>query len=81
MNSYNNSKKSKNTEPWWKKRRIETDVIQLPRDVRVLEKKGEPRKREKYKIMERKYKIREKGLTVILEELKQGIVAKKAKVN
>ena len=43
-------------------------------------KSGEIRKEDKYRRLEEKNKIRTKGLTTVIEELKQSILAKIAKV-
>ena len=34
-------------------------------------KRGEIKKKERYKVIERKYRVEKKGLNVVLEELKQ----------
>ena len=75
-------RETRNAEPWWK-RRIQRDIKRLQKYIGVLERKkrGELRKRGKYKMLERRYKIKGKGLNVVLEELKQRTAAKKAKVN
>ena len=68
-------------EPWWK-RRLGKDMQQLRKDINILErmKRGEIRKEDKYRRLEEKYKIRPKGLTTVIEELKQMVLAKIAKV-
>ena len=43
-------------------------------------KSGEIRKEDKYRRLEEKNKIRTKGLTTVIEELKQRVLAKIAKV-
>ena len=43
-------------------------------------KRGEIRKEDKYRRLEEKNKIRTKGLTTVIEELKQRVLAKIAKV-
>ena len=55
---------------------------QLRKDINILErmKRGEIRKEDKYRRLEKKYKIRTKGLTTVIEELKQRVLAKIAKV-
>ena len=72
-------KKSK--EPWWK-RRLEGHVKHLNRDLgrinTIIEKKSV---KEKYKDeLERKYKIRRRGLQVVKEEIRQKIKAKTGKI-
>ena len=67
--------------PWWK-RRIERDIKTLNKGIGVLERKnrGELRREGKHQMLERKYNIKCKGLAVVMEELKQRTLAKKAKV-
>ena len=67
--------------PWWQ-RRIEGDVKIIRKYINMLEriKRGELRKRGKMEQLEKKYNIREKGITVVMEELKQRILAKAAKI-
>ena len=43
-------------------------------------KRGEIRKEDKYRRLEEKYKIRTKGITTVIEELEQRVLAKIAKV-
>ena len=71
----------RNTELWWK-RRIVNDIKQMQKDLAILERKRrrELRREGKYKVLERRYNLKTKGLTVVIEELKQRIIAKKAKV-
>ena len=71
----------RNKEPWWK-RRIVDDIKQIQKDLAILEckRKRELRWEGKYKLLERKYNLEAKGLTVIVGELKQRVIAKKAKV-
>ena len=66
---------------WWK-RKIKGSIEELRRHLNILERnrRGELRKKEKYNELTRKYKIREKGEAVILEELKQRLQAKAAKL-
>ena len=54
---------------------------QLRKDINILErmKRGEIRKEDKNRL-EEKYKIRTEGLTTVIEELKQRVLAKIAKV-
>ena len=68
-------------EPWWK-RILGKDIQQLRKDINILErmKRGEIRMEDKYRRLEEKYKIRTKGLTTVIEEPKQRVLAKIAKV-
>ena len=70
--------------PWWK-RRIEEDIKQLRKDINILErvKKGQigARKESKAKLVEEKYRVKRKGLITVIEELKQRILAKVAKLS
>ena len=68
-------------EPWWK-RRINQQIAQLRKDVSRLERwKGNELGSERIKCeLKNKYKIEAKGLSMVIEELKQRIIAKAAKV-
>ena len=70
-------------EPWWKKR-IESDITNLRRDINRLERerRGEARGKRKRKIKElnTKYRVKKKGINLVIEELKQRLIAKKTKV-
>ena len=70
-------------DPWWK-RRIEGDIKSLRQEVNILERErnGELHYegKRKYKGLEKKYGIRRKGLSTALEELKQRMIAKSAKL-
>ena len=70
-------------DPWWK-RRIERDIEQLRKDINLLErvKKGQVtgRKESKVNIVKEKYRVERKGLSTVIEELKQRIIAKSAKI-
>ena len=76
-------KQGKKKEPWWK-RRIEGDIKQLKKDINLLErvKKGAmgSQKEAKAKLLQEKYRVKKKGLTTVIEELKQRILAKSAKI-
>ncbi len=78
-----NIKKGKKEEPWWK-RRIEGDIKKLKKDINILEreKRGQTgvRGKRKVKSLGDRYGIKRKGLTTIIEELKQRLVAKAAKI-
>ena len=67
--------------PWWQ-RRIEGDIKRIRKDINLLEreKRGELRKSGKMEQLEKKYNIKGKGITTVLEELKQRILAKAAKI-
>ena len=74
----------KKKDPRWK-RHIEEDIKQLKKDINILErvKKGQigARKEGKAKLIEEKYGVKRKGLTTVIEELKQRILAKAAKLS
>ena len=73
----------KKNEPKWK-RRIEGDIKRLRKDVNILEResKGElgERKRQKLLQLRERYRVRKKGLNTVIEELKQRMTAKSAKI-
>ena len=68
----------------WRKRRIEGGIKQLKKDINIFErvKKDQigARKEGKAKLVEEKYSVKRKGLTVVIEELRQRIIAKAAKI-
>ena len=70
-------------EPWWK-RRTESDITNLRRDINREEResRGETGGKGKRKIKELnvKYRLKEKGINLVIEELKQRLIAKKTKV-
>ena len=68
-------------EPRWK-RRIKDSIAELRRHVNILErsKQGKLKRKEKYTKLERKYNIKQKGEKVVIEELKQRLLAKSAKL-
>ena len=69
-------------EPWWK-RRIQKDIRVLRGSISVLDRKkrGELKNDAKYEELKKKYNIRNMNrLNVVIEELKQRVVAKKVKV-
>ena len=74
--------KEKN-EPRWK-RRIEGDIKKLRQDVNLLTRdlKGKlgSKKKQKMKELYEKYRVKRKGLKTVIEELKQSMLAKNAKV-
>ena len=70
-------------EPRWK-RRIEGDLKKLRQDVNLLTRdlKGKlgSKKKQKMKELYEKYRVKKKGLKTVIEELKQRMLAKSAKV-
>ena len=74
--------KEKN-EPRWK-RRIKGDKKKLRQDVnlltRDLKRELGSKKKEKMKELYEKYRVKRKGLKTVIEELKQSMLAKNAKV-
>ena len=70
-------------EPWWK-RRIESDITNLRRDINRLEweRRGETggKGKKKIKKLNTKYKVKKKRVNLVIEELKQRLIAKKTKV-
>ncbi|XP_063594921.1 uncharacterized protein LOC134771895 [Penaeus indicus] len=72
---------SNKREPWWK-RRLEKQVRELNIDlgrVNTLIQNGKIKHKYKYDL-ERRYKVRQKGLKAIKEEIKQRISAKVSKI-
>ena len=67
--------------PWWK-RRIKQSVQELQKHINILERKKreEIKKKQKYRVIEDKYRVKKKVLDVVLEELKQTIQAKVTKI-
>ena len=69
------------TEPWWK-RRLNGQIIELRQEISRLEAlqsktlKSEATKKRLWN----KYKIKQKGLRTVVEELKQRVIAKSAKI-
>ena len=68
-------------DPRWK-RRIKDSIAELRRHVNILErsKQGKLKRKEKYTKLERRYNIIQKGEKVVIEELKQRLQAKSAKL-
>ena len=68
---------------WWK-RRIEGDIRHLRKDINILErvKKDQigTRKEGTAKLIVEKYRVKRKGLTIVIKKLKQRILAKAAKI-
>ena len=73
----------KRKESWWKKR-IESDITNLGRDINRLERErqGETGGKggKKIKELNTKYRVKKKGIILVIEELKQRLIAKKTKV-
>ena len=64
------------------KRRIEGDIKVLRSDINIVEKKkkGELRNRDKFELLNKKYNVMRKGITKVIEELKQRVLAKAATI-
>ena len=77
------SKRGEQKEPWWK-RRTESDITNLRRNIKRLEreKRGETGGRGKRKIKElnTKYRAKKIRINLLIEELQQMLIAKKTKV-
>ena len=73
--------KDKQKEPWWK-RRLKWQIKDIRRDISRLEyiKAEKTRRYELQETLERKYHIKRKGITAVIEELKQRVLAKTAKI-
>ena len=77
------SKIREKKEPW-QKRRIESDIANLRSDINRLER--ERRKetggkgKKKIEELNTKYRVKKKGINLVIEELKQRLIAKKTKV-
>ena len=80
QNDMGTRQRGKNQEPWWK-RRIQSDIKKIQSEISILQRKerGEFRTDSKYTRL-KKYNIRRKGIEVVMEELKQRLKAKRAKV-
>ena len=67
--------------PRWK-RRLEQDVVELRRSLGKLERKhqGEQRNNQGMARIEKKYKVHEKGIKIVIEDLKQRIIDKSEKI-
>ena len=70
-------------EPWWKSR-IESDITNLRRDINRLERErqGETggKGKENIKELNTKYRVKKNGINLVIEELKQRLIAKKTEV-
>ena len=71
----------RNKEPFWK-RRIRKKINEIRKHINILEryKRNEIRNKEKHNNVEHKYHIKKKGLNTVIEELKQWLSAKAAKI-
>ncbi|XP_068704348.1 microfibrillar-associated protein 1A-like [Montipora foliosa] len=73
----------KKNEPRWK-RRIERDIKRMKREVNVLERKSKGelglKKKRKLSELNERYGVKSKGLKTVIEELKQRMLAKSAKI-
>ena len=80
-NDNNNNDSNNNDNDWWKGR-IERDIKTLRRDINILERKRKDQLKAmgKYVELDRKYNIKKKGLTTVIEELKQRMMAKSVKI-
>ena len=68
-------------EPWWK-RRIRKSINKVRKHINILERhqRGEVKRKEKYEEHETKYSIKKKGRRTVIEELKQRLHVKIAKL-
>ena len=68
-------------EPLWK-RKIQQSTKELPKHINILQRKkrAKIKKKEQYKVIEDKYRVKKKGLNVVLEGLKQRLQAKATKI-
>ena len=75
------SSKTKNKEPWWK-RRLNACIDEILNHINILERKqrGEKVSKRNCVGVGRKYKVRRKGLRCVLEEFKQRLKAKSFKL-
>jgi len=66
------------------KRRIQGDIKRLRQNLNFMERerKGElgKRRNRKLKYLEEKYRVKSKGIKTVIEELKQRMIAKSAKI-
>ena len=69
-------------EPRWK-RRIESDITNLRRDINRLQRERQEtggKGKRKIKELNAKYRVKKKGRNLVIEEWKQKLIAKKTKV-
>ena len=73
----------KKNEPKWK-RRLQGEIMRLRQNLSLLERerKGELRngRSRELKDLEEKYRVESKGIEIVIEELKQRMIAKSAKI-
>ena len=74
-------KRNNKKEPWWKWQ-IKTSISEIRKHINIVErqKKGEIKKKEKLRDLEERYKIKRKGINVVIEELKERLDSKRAKI-
>ena len=62
---------------WWKRRKQQS-IPELRQHINILEQKkcGEVKKKKKYKAMQYKYRVKKKGLNVVLKKLEQRLQVK-----
>ena len=70
----------KKKDPWWK-RCTEEDIKQLKKNINIFKRAKKANKESKAKLIEEKYGVKRKGLTTAIEELKQRVLAKAAKLS
>ena len=68
-------------EPWWK-RRIKESIIELRKYINIFQRQhnGEIRKLKKYNELVKKYTVKDKGISKVMEELKQRFQVKASKL-
>jgi hypothetical protein len=75
--------KKKSETPWWK-RRIEEDIKTLRKHLSKIESwwrgKWKNARESEQRLLERKYRLKKKGFSVVVEEIKQRILSKAVKV-
>ena len=74
--------RQRNTTEPWRIGRIQSSITSIRRHINIMErkKKGDLKKDVKYRTLDRKYFIKNKGVDVVLEELKQRLQAKSKKI-
>ena len=70
----------KKKDPRWK-RCTEEDIKQLKKNINIFKRAKKANKESKAKLIEEKYGVKRKGLTTAIEELKQRVLAKAAKLS
>lgn len=69
----------KKAEPWWKKR-IRSKIVETRKDLSKLKNIFENKKDNAKDRLYQKYNIKQKGLSAVIEELKQRVTARKEKL-